>query len=163
MHRVQKAPPGITKSWWVAKSYTVRAFRRSSGAQTFVRGAALKTLTTVTKVDTSRIADHITLFLGMAVEEPDQPFKVTPSALARRGVTRRHPHNRPYGAPRTDHMKQLWKYQGPDAHGHIAVLLEPPDLFGKCVIVQHIEKLSRARAYFLTFFTGGLRPPDAPN
>ena len=63
-------------------------------------------------------------------------------------------------------MKQLWKYQGPDAHGPIAVLLEPRHLFGKCVIVQHTEKQLDASAVSASvdmspyFSRDGPSPPE---
>ena len=43
-------------------------------------------------------------------------------------------------------MKKLWSYRGIDEDGHLAVLLWPSDLFGKCVYVQQAEAILDASA-----------------
>ena len=103
-------------------------------------------------VDAIQIADHITLFLGMHVNDTDRTFKVSPELLARRGVTRRFPHNRQYSAPRTDKMKQKWSYRGPAEHGLLAVLLGPQDLFGKCVYVYSLRRIGVSKTMFWHFW-----------
>lgn len=95
---------------------------------------------------------HLIRFLGMPVMDSDHSFNVSPSQLARRGVTQRHLKmknsvtQRQYGAPRSEAMKKLWSYRGLAEDGHLAVLLSPSDLFGKCVYVQHADTVINASA-----------------
>ena len=110
----------------------VQALKQRRVAQ----GAAF---TAAAKNSAMLIAFLVSSFIGLKPKKKQLPqsFTLSPGRLVRPGFSRRHgTKKKGLCAPRLTATKEEWAYRGIQAHGRVAALLWPQDLFGRLVYVE---------------------------
>lgn len=144
-----RKPRHITQDWWKLKTYTVRPMMCSGEALALVQALKQRSVgkgaasVAAAQASAMWIAFLVSSFTGLEQKKNPLPqsFKLSPGCLARSGFRRRHGSKKsrngaPYGAPRTAAIKEEWAYRGIQAHGRVAAVLRPQELFGRLVYVE---------------------------